>query len=398
MLAQYLLPAFAVLSVAAAQSSTCTSSTFTVNTPADATNLATCSTIKGSVLIGPSATDTIDLSGPQQITGDLICANATNLVTLKSSTIGSIGGTFNLNGLTLISTLKMDALTSVGAINWVALPALSQLSFGSTVSQAKSVVISNTFLSTLEGINLDTVATIQIDNNNRLKTFSTQVANITSNLMIFANGQQLNVSFPNLIWAANMTFRAIEEIHIPSLAVVNGSLGFYDSFVSSINAPNLTAVGNTGTGQGSLAFVDNVLLTNITMPLLASVGGADQIANNTLLGGISFAALENVGGAIDFSGNFTTPILPALVNIKGGFNIQSQQAINCDSFKAEAGTGKVIQGKYFCQGTIADVGGLGSTPTSTGSGSKPTKNAASPFGVSAAAAGLGVVGGILQLL
>jgi len=398
MLAQYVLPAFAVLSVAAAQSSICTVSTATINTPADATAFASCSTIKGSVLVGPSASGVISIDGPQQITGDLICANATALTSLGSTTIGAIGGTFTLNGLTLISTLSMGALTSVGAIDWVALPALSQLTFGAVVSQAKSVVISNTFLSTLDGINLDTVATIQIDNNNRLKTFSTQVANITSNLMIFANGQQLDVSLPNLVWAANMTFRAINSISIPSLAVVNGSLGFYDSFVPSIIAPNLTSVGDTATGQGSLAFVDNVKLTNISMPLLADVGGADQIANNTELSSISFAALENVGGAIDFSGNFTTPTLPALVNVKGGFNVQSQQAIDCDSFQAEAGTGKVIQGKYFCQGTIKNVGGLGTTPTSTGSSSKPTGAASSSFGVSVAAAGLGVVGGILQLL
>jgi len=398
MLAQYLLPAFAVFSIAAAQSAICTQSTATINTPADATALASCSTIQGSVLVSSSATGIIRLDGPQQITGDLICANATGLTELESTTIGAIGGTFNLNGLTLLSTLSMGALTSVGAIDWVALPALSQLNFGAVVSQASTVVISNTFLSTLDGINLDTVDTIQIDNNNRLHTFSTQVANITKNLMIFANGEQLDVSFPNLIWAGNMTFRAISSISIPSLAVVNGSLGFYDSYVSSIIAPNLTAVGDTATGKGSLAFVDNVQLTNLSMPSLANIGGADQIANNTLLAGISFPALQNVGGAIDFSGNFTTPNLPALVNVKGGFNIQSEQAIDCSAFKAEAGTGKVIQGKYFCQGTVADVGGLGSTPTSTGSSAKPTKNAASPFGMSAAAAGMGVVGGLLQLL
>jgi hypothetical protein len=288
-----------------AQSAICTQATATIHTSADATALASCSTIKGSVLVASDATGEIALNGPQQITGDLICNNATNLINLGSTTIGSIGGTFGLNGLTLLSTLSMGALTSVGSIDWVALPALSSLTFPAVVSSAKSVIVSNTFLSSLDGINLDTVATIQIDNNNRLKTFSTQVTNITSSLMIFANGQQLDVSLPNLVFAADMTFRAINSVKIPSLAIVNGSLGFYDSFVDSISAPNLTSVGNTATGKGSLAFVDNVKLTNISMPLLASVGGADQIANNTILGAISFPDLQNVGGAIDFSGNFT---------------------------------------------------------------------------------------------
>lgn len=290
----------------AAQSAICTQSTATIHNAADATALATCSTIKGSVLVAPDATGIISIDGPQQITGDLICNNATTLTELSSTTLGSIGGTFGLNGLTLISTLGMKALTSVGSIDWVALPALSALTFPAVVSSAKSVIVSNTFLSSLDGINLETVDTIQIDNNNRLKTFSTQVSNITTSLMIFANGQQLDVSLPNLIFGADMTFRAINSVSIPSLAVVNGSLGFYDSFVASISAPNLTSVGNTATGKGSLAFVDNVKLTNISMPNLVSVGGADQIANNTILSAISFPDLQTVGGAIDFSGNFTT--------------------------------------------------------------------------------------------
>jgi hypothetical protein len=225
---------------------------------------------------------------------------------LSSTTLGSIGGTFGLTGLTLLANLQFAALTSVGSINWVTLPALSQLNFGNTISKAKSVLVSNTFLSSLDGINLHTVDTLQIDNNNRLKTFSTQVANITTKLSIFANGQQLNVSLPNLVWAAAAEFRAIAEISFPSLAVVNGSLGIFESFVTSIGAPNLTAVGDTSTGVGSLAFVDNVKLTNISMPLLANVGGANQIANNTILASITFPDLENVSGAIDFSGNFTT--------------------------------------------------------------------------------------------
>ncbi len=211
-----------------------------------------------------------------------------------------------MNNLTLLSTLSMSDLQSVGSINWVALQALDSLTFPSTVSQAKNVTISNTFLSTLDGINLDTVDTLSIDNNNRLKTFSTQVANITSSLDISANGNSLDVSFPNLIWAASMNFRNVSTISIPSLSKVNGSLGFYGNYMTNIAAPNLTTVGSYSDGTGSLAFVANANLKNISLPALTSVGGADQVANNTALTSISFDALSTVGGAIDFSGNFTT--------------------------------------------------------------------------------------------
>jgi hypothetical protein len=284
----------------------CSQATVTINSQADATQYASCSTISGSVVLGPDASGIIALDGPSTITGDLTVNNASGLTEFSSASIGQIKGTFTLEDLTLLSTLQFNMLTAVKAISFVSLPALSSLLFPATVSSAKSVTISNTFLSTLDGINLDTVDTLQIDNNNHLTTFSTQVGNITISAIINANGQGLTVTFPNLIWAANLTFRDVASVSIPSLAVVNGSLGFYESSVDTISAPNLTSVGNFATGQGSLAFVDNTALTNITMPLLQSVGGADQIANNTDLHSISFPALVDVGGAIDFTGNFTT--------------------------------------------------------------------------------------------
>lgn len=393
MLATLLLPAVALFSVAAAQSAVCTQSTATVNSAADATALSGCSTFSGSIVVGPNTVGDLALDGIQQVTGDIHVENAGFLTGLTALNIGSIGGTFFLNNLTVLSTLRFSSLTSVKTISWTALPALSQLTFPATVSKASSVTVSNTFLSTLDGINLNTVQTLQIDNNNRLKTFSTQVANITSSATINANGNGLDVSFPNLIWAANLTVRNIATISIPSLAVVNGSIGFYSDNMDSIYAPNLTAVGSMSSNVGSLAFVNNVKLTNISMPLLKTIGGANQIANNTNLHAISFPSLQYVGGAIDFSGNFTTPDLPALSNVKGAFNVQSQQAIECSGFDQLHSSG-VIQGKPNCKSAASTVGGVGTNAGSTTSSSKGF--APTAFSFSGAAAGLGVVGGILQ--
>lgn len=399
MFAKVFLPALAVAALASAQtSSVCSQSTATINSQTDATALADCSTISGSVLVSSSASGTISIDGPQQIKGDLICENAGGLTSLTSSSINAISGAFTLNNLTLLSTLGFTDLETVGTIGWTALPALSQLTFTSVVTSASSVTISNTFLSTLDGINLGTVETLQIDNNNRLKTFSTQVANITSGADISANGESLVVEFPNLIWAANLTFRNVSSVSIPSLAVINGSLGFYGNYLTSIAAPNLTAVGSTATGQGSFSVVSNSALTSLSVPVLATIGGADQIQDNYALSNISFPVLTTVGGAIQFSGNFTTPNLPDLVNVKGGFNVSSAQAIDCSSFKAEAGSGKVIQGVYNCETTADGTLSSSASGTSSGASSTATKGAAASYGISEAAAGLSVIGGLLQLL
>jgi len=402
MFAKTLLPAFAVLSVAAAQSSNsvCSQATATITTPADATQYASCSTISGSVVISSDAGNSIQLDGPQQITGDLIVSNATQLISFSSSTINAIGGAFRMDSLTLLSTLRFDELTQVGSIEWSALKALDSLTFPKFIQKAKSVLITNTFLSTLNGINLMTVATLDINNNLRLTNFSTQVNNITQLLNIEANGQKLNVQLPNLQTAANMTFRNVSTLSIPSLATVNGSLGFYGNYFESLAAPNLTTIGSKNVqNTGSLAIVANGDLTNISMPNLQTVQGAYQIANNSALQNISFPSLSQIGGALDFSGNFSTPDLKSLTLVSGGFNMQSTAQIDCSTFDAQKKS-NAIQGLYTCTTTADAKAGVGSSPTTSATGSKASgsKGAAVSYGVSEALAGISVLGGLLQML
>ncbi|KAF4625246.1 hypothetical protein G7Y89_g12928 [Cudoniella acicularis] len=404
MFAQKLLPALAVFGLAAAQTaSVCSQATATVNSAADATALADCATISGDILIGTSASGVISIDGPQQVTGNFICLNAGQLTTLSSKTISTIGGSFQLANLTLLSTLSFGSLASVNTIDWSALPALPGITFPSTFSQATSVTITNTFLSSLEGLNnLQTVATLNINNNNRLKAFTTAISNVTSALSFAANGDSLSLSFPDLVWAANVTFRNASSVDIPSLAYVNGSLGFYGNSLSNVTAPNLTTVGYT-TGNdraGGLAFVDNDSLANITMPLLKAVGGAFQISTNSPLPGISFPNLAQVSGAISFSGNFSSASLPALANVQGGFNLTSTTSLDCTAFKADDKSG-VIQGAFTCVSIVNGQSvGTSTTGTSTGSSasSTSTKGAAASYGISEAAAGLSVLGGLLQML
>jgi hypothetical protein len=232
--------------------------------------------------------------------------NATGVTSFSSSTIGQIKGTFHLEDMTLLSSLKMSMLTAVKAIEFISLPNLGSLTFPATITSATSVTVSNTFLSTLAGLNVTSVKVLQVDNNPHLTQYTSNIGNISSAAVFNANGADLAISFPLLTWAANMTFRDVGSVSLPSLQVINGSLGFYESSVESLSATNLTSVGNFATGVGSLAFVANTVLTNISMNALKSVGGAAQVANNTLLNAISFPALVDVGGAIDFSGNFTT--------------------------------------------------------------------------------------------
>jgi hypothetical protein len=234
------------------------------------------------VLIDEQAGSTIDISGPRTITGDLIVLNNGVITSLTSSSLASVSGEFHMQNLTLLSTLSMLALESVGSISWTSLPALGQLTFGTPgVTTADSVTISDTFLSALTGIDLETVASMDINNNRRLTDFTTQLGNVST--------------------IAEMTISNVTSFLTPSLAVVNGSARFDSNYFTSLSAPNLTS-----TKTGDISFVGNANLNNISYPELTSIGGGLLIANNTELQKINdFGSLKEVGGAVKLRGNFT---------------------------------------------------------------------------------------------
>ena len=278
----------------------CSAATTTIQNAGDASALASCSTFSGSIAIATGTTDAIAIDGVRRIEGSLIADNVTQITQLSADSLETIDDSFSLNGLTILSTLNFPRLTNVQTLDWTALPALQGLSFTTGVQQASTVSIQNTQLNTLDGINLQTVDQMTIANNNYLDDISMQLGNVSTSLILEANGRNVSAIFPNLEWAFNMTFRNCSQVSIPSLASLNGSMGFYANFFQSLSAPNLTTVG------GSLSFVSNEDMTNISFPELKTVTGGLQVANNTALQNINgFPALQTVGGALDFNGNFT---------------------------------------------------------------------------------------------
>ncbi|OCL14273.1 hypothetical protein AOQ84DRAFT_43577 [Glonium stellatum] len=367
---RFVLPALAVAGTAFAQCSV--SGTTTIQNSGDATALASCKTFSGSIAIATGTTDNIDLGNMQAITGDLVVNNASQITTLGGAGLKTIKGTFNLDQVQILSTLSFPQLTTVGTILWNALPNLQQLTFTTGVQMASTVNIQNTELSSLDGINVQTVDTFYIANNRYLGDINMQLTNVSTSLILEANNPGVNVSFPNLIWAFNMTFRNCSSVQTPSLASLNGSMGFYGNDIQSYAAPNLTEVG------GSLSFVSNTQLTNISLPELTQLGGGFQISNNTLLKTIDgFPKLKTIVGALDFNGNFTDVELPSLGDVRGAFNIQSSGDISkaCSNFQSLKSS-SVIKGSYECAGLQSKPGGAGTTPTGTATGAGATKTGA----------------------
>lgn len=388
-----ILSALAIVGGAAA--ATCSvDATTTIQNAGDATGLASCTTFSGSIAIATGTADQIDLSGIQEITGSLTADSARNLPGIISSTLTTIGDAFSLSNLTVLSTLNFPVLTNVKMIDWNGLPGLQQLSFTSGVKMASNLSIQNTQLGALTGINLETVDTVLIANNYYLTAVNMQLGNVSNALTIQANGRNVSAEFPNLIWANFLDINNVSSFSAPSLAYVNTSANFHSDYFTSISGPNVTSIGE------NLVVVDCPQVTNVSFPQLKSIGAALTVANNTALKSINgFPVLASIGGAVDFTGNFSNASLPAITTIKGAFNVQSQQDITstCSTFQSLSGSNNVIQGLYYCNGSVANPATGGATTTSSG-GSATSSGAANFMPVPAVTGLLGVVAAIFGLL
>ena len=223
------------------------------------------------------------------------------MTSLSADSLSQIDDSFTLTNVQTMTNLNFPQLYAVDTVDWSGLPNLAGLSFTTGLQKANTLMIQNTELGSLSGINLQEIDILLLANNAFLDEVSMQLGSVSTSLNIEANGRNVQASFPNLEWAYNMTFRNVSSVSFPSLASLNGSLGFYSNYMQSISAPNLTTVG------GGLALVSNPELTNLSMPELKTVSGGLQIANNTAFGSINgFPSLTTVDGAIDFNGEFTT--------------------------------------------------------------------------------------------
>lgn len=354
MLVKNLLPAFVAIGSAAAQSGTCTASggTTTINSQADATQLASCKSVKGDVVIGPNAGPAIDISGPSEISGGLMINNNDRIESFASNDLTKIGGEFKIQNVTKLSGLNMPKLASAKTVSWQSLSSLESPVLG-PLSTTSELIIADTAIANLNAFDLRTAEKIDINNNKRLTNITSKLNNVGISMILNSNGLErsgISVDFPNLVWIANMAISNVSIFAVPSLRSVNGSARFDSNFFKDFSAPNLTA-----TQSGDISFVGNAQLTNLTFPKLESIGGGLTIANNTALEKIDgFPKLTFVGGAVKLRGSFDEAELPSIKNVKGTFDASSTTDIesSCKEFEkhspqSQGGNGDV-RGQLTC--------------------------------------------------
>lgn len=381
-------------SLALAQDSDKCSGTIKIENQSDADGLSSCQTIQGDIEINESTTGGITFNGIEQITGSLTANGAANITSLAAPQLGTIGKSFSLSGIILLTALNFDSLTEVGTLDFAALPNLQTMNFGQGVTKAGKVSITNTGLTSLNGIDLETVGDFDLTANTALTEVNVNnIKNCTGLLNFAANSNKLDVTFPNLVEARNMTFRNTSSVSVPSLKSLGGQLGLFGNYFTSFSAPNLTKTGD-------LVFDNNQKLSNISLPKLTDVGGGFQVSSNpNLLSITGLPQLETIIGALDFTGSFTNVSLPSLKMVRGGFNMMSTGQFDCQPF--ENLKGDVIHGSFECEAKSPNPTSLdGSSGSGSGASSTSTSSGAAVSNLgNAPAMGLtAIVCGLLQLL
>lgn len=395
MLIKTIIPAIAALGFGLVSSQgICDEDEISINSPGDAAQLSSCSTIAGTVTIGSLAGGPIRIDGPETIRGDLICNDNGIVTSISSSSLETIRGSFTLRNVTALTTISLAELGSVQELDWQTLTRLESVSFGrSGLGQADLIRISDTFLSTLNAISVTSTRRMEIDNNRRLVEWESGLETLSDQLVLTANGFGLEVGFPSLRWIANMTISNVSSITVPSLEAVNGSMRFDSNFFSEFSAPNMTQ-----TVDGDISFTDNGGLTNISFPVLQQVAGGFTIANNTRLQAIdNFPELRTVGGAVLLRGNFTEVSLPSLNDVKGAFDVASTNDIDdsCTEFErmapsSQGGNGN-IQGEFSCNSNSENANDVNTDGSSSGGNDGDNAGASLTVGLPVVLAMAGVV-------
>lgn len=340
---------------------------------------------------------TVNLGSITQIDGNIQIVNngsASSTLAATTSFVGSslqsITGTMTLTELTQLNSLAFPSLASVGGISFTTLPVLSSLGFGALTS-ASTIMITDTQLESLSGINLERADTISITNNKYLATIAmSTLTEVGTTLLISANAAGLEVSFPVLANCGNFTVQQVGNLSINALANVTGSMGIQQTTLTLIQANNLTKITQ------DLFITNNTDLLNISMPLLQTVSGF-QIANNTLLLDIDFPSLTTVG-AVDLTGDFKTLELPLLTRVEGGVNVQT----TATGFTCPISQSKVSSTSFVCKGAVASPQKANSTSssstTTTSSGSSTSTTSSSKSGANMVSSGFaGVIVAALAL-
>ena len=277
----------------------CSQTINTINTPADALSLGSCSVVSGDIVVASTFSGVLSLIGVNEIKGSLRCDNVANITSIAASDLNTIDQTLELHNLDSLTSMSFTGLTQVNNISCINLPAIENFNFPINLN-VNSILVSGTQVTIVDVFGLSNVTNLTITLINNAKMTYLNLFNVTEiqTLTVAGNDDNLQLSMDNLVTADSMNIWNVSSLSMNSLESVNGSLQLaYNNFVN-LSLPSLVRVEDSLTIDGQSS------LQNLNLPALETVNGAFQIADNPKLDTLYFGNLTTLS-AMDFTGDFT---------------------------------------------------------------------------------------------
>lgn len=322
----------------------CFKQDYQIHSTSDLNQISDCTVISGNVHVTHYDSDSLYLGSIKEIKGDLTVRNVSNLIRIEAYNLNSIGGSLELNTLNSLTTLSFPKLENIETLKWQVLPILTSVNLDSGIKTINSVIMSDTSLTGFGGFNVETLKTLNINNNRFLEIIESTVSEITGDLLVAANAKNIQVSLPNLTWVKSMTIKDVTSINLENLQIIEKNADFSNNKFKSLQLSKLKSTGDT------LSIIKNKDLEELQFDQLSEVGGGLMIIDNDKVQNINFfPSLKSVGGAIEFHGDIDKNHFSNLKIIKGSAIMKSSsEEFDCsDWMKNEVGD-VVRGGKVEC--------------------------------------------------
>ena len=351
----------------------CSFSDFTATASTQVAQVAACATAVGEVTVHGDVLEAIDLTGLEAFYGSLSVKNATNAKSFVAPNLELVSGSLVLDSNTILDTVNLALLTTVGTLEFSALPHLESTGLTTGITSAENITISDTSFVNVNSINVFLLKIFNVNNNKDIELIDSGIKKITDTLSISSNSENLDVSLDLLTTANQVYFESINSLSVANLTSVNDSLTFETTSLDKISILKLTNIG------GSLTIDGNDNLEEVSLPQVTSVGGVLVVKDNLKLESFEgLSKLKTVGGSATIDGAFNNVTFDALNRVSGAFNLTSTGDLSCSSFtKANKFT---VEGNESCSGAKDETFSSGTksdTSSSTGSSSSTSGSSSS---------------------
>ncbi|KAI8136796.1 hypothetical protein BJV82DRAFT_547843 [Fennellomyces sp. T-0311] len=316
-----------------------------------------CKQFHGSITMDKPPVGQLSLDGVEEIMGNLVIRGSSSLKSISAPNLKSVQGTLIIREHTGLSQLNFPALTEAKSLTLGILPELEKIDFPAGLSKVDDLIIEDVRASTIGGLKVERLHDFTLTENNLMKTFDFPVKDMTGNLYVVGNSNDMDFEAGQLTAVQSATFRNLGKINLSALGHVGADISFHQNEFSSLGLDNLEDIG------GTLAIANNNKLTETSMKKLNLIGGALSIGNNTQLTSISgYPKLAAVHGTVDLAGGFDTYELPALQDVRGGMRIQTTSSkFPCPDVEKKFKATSVVKGSIWGCKSNMDVSNMDPT-------------------------------------